>query len=919
MRRGAGSSQSDAYDVFISYSHRRDTGLAEALQSELQRFACPWYRPRVLRVFRDKTSLSASPFLWPMIEQALGVSGWFVLMASTASAQSPWVRKEVDWWVANRSPERMLIALTEGTITWAGDDFDWRRTDAIPPSLSGVFAHEPLWIDLRALRPPEDPGTTPERPRLGDIVAEFAAPVHGVPKDSLVGEHVRRRRQTKRVIRQVVALLATLALIASIAAVVAFAQRDEAIRQATIATAGRAGAEAEALLPRQVDVAQLVAVEAYRMWPDAQTRSALFGAVTASPALVRHLQAGGRVSAVGGSMDGRTVVAGTHDGRVLRWRAADGARTASFELAKAVRSVTADRTGRVVAATDGTSVLTEPPGRLPKTWGGAIGGLALSPSGRFLVVAAGDRLTRVELATGALRATRTLVTALSVAMPDETKIVVSSVSGQWEHYTGADLRRGLSSLHSPMGVHGYAPTLANNGAYLTFTRTFGGPLPIYPTSVALSIADDSAPQEALSHGTSPQAIAVSDDGVHAAVADGSAIYVSSVEAGVEQTTLPGSGVVIDGGLRFLGDRDHLVSASGQSVALWDLDHAGRIAQQAEVRLTGACSGCGAPHTEVSADGKRVAVQTDGSAGLFSVYDWGRRTGDVFEAARRILGWSADGSGLFLANTENRLETLSMRDSSRAMRHTTGELPLEPIAVSRDGRDLLILDTAGALEVRAASTGSLRRRIEPPEGLDAVLLPVVDFQRGIVVAEGLVEFASHAVLYDLTSGKSRIVGSGRAQNISVGAGHVVVQRRDGDLEFWDRSGTRLERRITRDASFSPDELSPRSIPAVGAASLVQRTSDGVIVITDLTTRTDVGTLRLPGEWVQAKTSMRLTDDGTHLVTAADAGGENGLLVRWALTPSAWISAACASVGRDLTAAEWRRYVGTPPPENLSCAR
>ncbi|WP_433435828.1 hypothetical protein [Nonomuraea sp. CA-141351] len=38
----------------------------------------------------------------------------------------------------------------------------------------------------------------------------------------------------------------------------------------------------------------------------------------------------------------------------------------------------------------------------------------------------------------------------------------------------------------------------------------------------------------------------------------------------------------------------------------------------------------------------------------------------------------------------------------------------------------------------------------------------------------------------------------------------------------------------------------------------------------------------------------------------------------VSPFAWISAACTSVGRDLGAGEWRRHVGTPP-ENLACDR
>ena len=61
-----------AYDAFISYSHAKDRRIATALQSAVQKLGKPWYRRRALRVFRDDTSLSATPHLWPSIEQALG-------------------------------------------------------------------------------------------------------------------------------------------------------------------------------------------------------------------------------------------------------------------------------------------------------------------------------------------------------------------------------------------------------------------------------------------------------------------------------------------------------------------------------------------------------------------------------------------------------------------------------------------------------------------------------------------------------------------------------------------------------------------------------------------------------------------------------------------------------------------------------
>src|ERR1700686_361087 len=87
------------YDAFISYSHAKDKALAAALQSAMQRLGKPWYRRRALRLFRDDTSLSASPHLWPSIEKALGQSRFLILMASPEAAASRWVNQELAWWL----------------------------------------------------------------------------------------------------------------------------------------------------------------------------------------------------------------------------------------------------------------------------------------------------------------------------------------------------------------------------------------------------------------------------------------------------------------------------------------------------------------------------------------------------------------------------------------------------------------------------------------------------------------------------------------------------------------------------------------------------------------------------------------------------------------------------------------------------
>src|SRR4029077_1114882 len=120
------------YDAFISYSHAKDKPIAAALQSAVQRLGKPWYRRRALRVFRDDTSLSATPHLWPSIEQALGQSRFLILLASPEAAASRWVGQEIPYWLDHNRADTVLIALTDGQLNWDEDKSDFRWSDASP-------------------------------------------------------------------------------------------------------------------------------------------------------------------------------------------------------------------------------------------------------------------------------------------------------------------------------------------------------------------------------------------------------------------------------------------------------------------------------------------------------------------------------------------------------------------------------------------------------------------------------------------------------------------------------------------------------------------------------------------------------------------------------------------------------------------
>jgi WD40 repeat protein len=186
------------YKAFISYSTAADGKFAPALQSALHNFAKPWYKLRSIRVFRDATSLAATPELWPSIEAALNESEYFLLLASPQAAQSYWVDREVKWWLENRSNKKMFIVLTDGVLLWdrTTNDYDWEQTTALPNSLHNQFKNEPLYVDFRWIKKGEN--LSLRNSQFRSTVLGLAAPLYGKEKDELDGEDVRQRRRNVR-------------------------------------------------------------------------------------------------------------------------------------------------------------------------------------------------------------------------------------------------------------------------------------------------------------------------------------------------------------------------------------------------------------------------------------------------------------------------------------------------------------------------------------------------------------------------------------------------------------------------------------------------------------------------------------------------------------------------------------------------
>ncbi len=297
------------------------------MQRGLQRFAKPWYRLRALRVFRDDASLSANPDLWGSIQQALDDSEYFVLLASPAAAESPWVGKEAEYWLEHRGTERMLLVLTEGDLFWTASGVDRVRTSALPAPLDDAFAEEPRYVDLRWAR--TDSQLDRRDARFRDALADLAAPLHGRSKDEMLGEDVRQHKRTLAVAWSAAAMLALLAIGASVLAVLAVQARDRARTQANISLSRQLAAESAAQLDGPSAVSPLLALESYRRvrtQPDERSydaRNAMLVALQRSPRLLATLPAS-RLAEAAFSPDGKTLATGNDIGAVRFWDARDG-------------------------------------------------------------------------------------------------------------------------------------------------------------------------------------------------------------------------------------------------------------------------------------------------------------------------------------------------------------------------------------------------------------------------------------------------------------------------------------------------------------------------------------------------------------------------------------------------------------------
>ena len=902
------------YDAFISYSHGADTRTAALLQEAMQLLGKRIYQRRALRVFRDRTNLSAAPGLWESVAQALASSRWLIFLASRSAASSEWASRELSWWREHRDSDSVLIVLTDGEIVWErGREADWTATTALPAAARGWFREEPLWVDLRWLRDAED--VSRRDPRLQDAAATLAAAVHGRSKDDLVGADMRNQRRLRRMTIGALAALLVLALSAAVGAVVAVQARDAARTQALVAESRALSASALTVAPDRLDTAALMAERGVREYPSPDNRAALLTVLTASPTLKGFLPAGsGQITAVV-PLNGGGAAVGRDDGSAeLAWAGRSGATTVTPSgAAVTALAVTPSRSDVLVGRSNGvlTSVnMASGRSSWSSTVSGAISDVHLSPDGKTIAVLTQAGIALYDAASGARRAAATapLDTDASARATfiDDATVLVETYTGSTQAWAVGPGLRTLWARGQSAPANGYSASFSPSGRYYAFHK-YGVTL----VDVARDATSAWTPQVPSGSGE----VAVDDSGGRVAVVqdDGEVLVVSKASAtgGADgRLTLNGfSGIRR---LAFSPDGRHLVVTGAADAAVFDLGASPRLASLSGARVDDVpCNAC------------PVAVSTS------------RRSFLAYTTSAGVVCWDMrSGSERF-------------RDSSTAF----------SLAFTPSGSRLVAADE-GELRVWDASAGcpSGKPRTVPLTGLSVEALTPVDEDRVVVLdpqVVALVALRDGAVLRRYAHADESGPGALVSSAVSSDGKRLVVATADGIVRWFDVESGHPEGQATvsvatyavtllpRPASpdvivqgpTSVDEWAPDGrrvrhfdgsvralVLSADSTLLVGLRADDSLLVWDAATGARLGELpsltpTLTGQGLNPEhhTGIAADESGVWVLPAGRTG------VHWSLDWRAWIPQACEIANRSLTRDEWSRFVGTDPPEHLECGR
>jgi len=167
------------------------------------------------------------------------------------------------------------------------------------------------------------------------------------------------------------------------------------------------------------------------------------------------------------------------------------------------------------------------------------------------------------------------------------------------------------------------------------------------------------------------------------------------------------------------------------------------------------------------------------------------------------------------------------------------------------------------------------------------------------------------LVDLVGGATRTLPAKDATGVAFAGSRLLVQQADGRIELYDAES--LQRLKVVNGKRGATGLSTN-----GAGLLAELDATSATVI-DLGSGETLGTFALPVyEGTTGRSGAGFAPGGRRLTVVTERLTDS-LLAIWNLDAVTWRATACATSGRNLTAALWASYSRVAVPDDLRCRR
>ena len=666
------------------------------------------------------------------------------------------------------------------------------------------------------------------------------------------------------------------------------------------------------MLAQKLDLALLLSVEALRITPTVEARSALISAIEQSPKLHSYLPIhGSRVSSVQFTPDGERLFSAMRDGRVIEWEIGSGEIVAEAKMKKdeEIRSFILSPDGCFLAlgCSDGSIQLWESDSLITSMefheQSCAINSLAFSPDGQRLASASMDKTICIwdvkarRLFRSPIRETASsLVFGLDGSKLFFARFDLNLLSSDLQDngIYGLDVESG-EILENPLLGHRSGVTqiatdakrrlLASVGTFSTFLWDLAECKMLMPKLEghkdfvwALAVSSDG---KLVATGSSDQTVIVWGSNTRKAIGEPLRGHTASVQA-----------------LAFDPRGSLLASGSEDSnVLVWDL----RKSTQLRVPF--------AIHPEVnraifSPDGTRVI--TCGNDRDNSIVIWDAKTGAQIT---RLLGHEnsvnsvsihRNGERLVSGSSDNTVRVWSFESEEPVFNPVSGEA--KALAVSFSPKDDAFATAYEKIKDQTALV--VMRCLGRPSRVQQTLAWEENVRDLAFCSEGryLVASTDHDLWvwdWKISRDRPRVLLSGSrftAVAFSAFAKILAATTSVGTVHFF------------RTPSFEPlgTPLQAHTVPLTAIAFredgelLATGASDGSVVFWDVASRTKLGT----ASEVNTHTivSLDFSLDGTRLLSA----GYDGLITLWDVSEDSWAERALSMANRRLTSEEISAY-------------